>query len=145
MVIDSNSGDEFYSCEIGAEQHECIKYSPGKNIKLCCCIAITKSSLSHVTRTRANNGLINALIDKPWSIFGHNFCKFIFRWEVFGGWLSWQLHLYIHRQRGWKAVQKTWQTWGELNHLFNTRGWLNSFVYHASPKCLRNEVRHWEV
>ena len=28
-VLDANTGDESFSCEIGSEQHDCIKYSPG--------------------------------------------------------------------------------------------------------------------
>lgn len=28
LILDSNTGEEFYSCEVGAEQHDCIKYSP---------------------------------------------------------------------------------------------------------------------
>lgn len=28
QVLDSNTGEEFFSCEIGSEQHDCIKYSP---------------------------------------------------------------------------------------------------------------------
>ena len=32
LVLDADSGEaEFFNCEIGSEQHDCIKYSPGKN------------------------------------------------------------------------------------------------------------------
>ncbi|CAB4008191.1 echinoderm microtubule-associated -like 2 isoform X3, partial [Paramuricea clavata] len=28
QVLDADTGEEFYSCEVGSEQHDCIKYSP---------------------------------------------------------------------------------------------------------------------
>jgi microtubule-associated protein-like 1/2 len=31
QVLDADTGEEFYNCEVGSEQHDCIKYSPGKN------------------------------------------------------------------------------------------------------------------
>ena len=31
QVLDADNGEEFFNYEIGSEQHDCIKYSPGKN------------------------------------------------------------------------------------------------------------------
>lgn len=50
LILDSNTGEEFYSCEVGAEQHDCIKYSPGTWI------------ICHLKRTNSRVKILNGVV-----------------------------------------------------------------------------------